>query len=191
MRKGLVGVLTLLFSTGLLAGTAAAQIPAVGNVYLGYTYYNTNLSLNRGNLNGWEGTLEGKIFPYVGIVADLAGHYGTLNFPGVLCSLCAPGTPLPTISASAHVYESLFGPRIGIPIGKFRPFAEFEVGVGHVNTSGYYGSDTSFATAVGGGLDYRLFKPLAWRFQGDYIHTSFFSNGQNNLRLSTGLVLRF
>jgi opacity protein-like surface antigen len=187
----------IIFSALLLAGffseLAAAQVPTSGNVYFGYTYYNTDLSLDRGNLNGWQGTLEGKVFPYVGIVADITGHYGNLNFP-VPPPIQPPGSgggPYPSsVSASAHVYEAMFGPRVGIPIGKFRPFAEFEVGVGHVNTNGF-GSDTSFATALGLGLDYKILRPLAWRFQGDYIHTSFFSNGQNNMRLSTGIVLRF
>jgi len=36
------------------------------------------------------------------------------------------------------------------------------------------GSDTSFATAIGGGVDYRLFRAVAWRFQGDYLQTRFF-----------------
>jgi len=52
-------------------------------------------------------------------------------------------------------------------------------------------SDTSFGTAIGGGLDYKLIKGVAWRFQGDALHTHLFGAGQNNLRLSTGLVLRF
>jgi opacity protein-like surface antigen len=187
MRKSVTVVLTLLL-TGLFATVAAAQVPTAGNVYFGYTYYNTDLSLNRGSLNGWQATLEGKLLPFLGVVADITGHYGSLSFPAA----CPVGVvPCSTsISLNAHVYESMFGPRIGVPIGKFRPFGEFEIGVGHVSTNGA-GSDTSFATAVGGGLDYKIFKPLAWRFQGDYIHTSFFSNGQNNLRLSTGIVLRF
>jgi hypothetical protein len=190
MRQRIILFSTLLCFTGFSGALATAQ--AVGNVYFGYTYYNTDLSLNRGNLNGWQGTLEGKIFPYVGIVADITGHYGNLDFPTPVPvqPVGGGGSYVTSVSTSAHVYESMFGPRVGIPIGKFRPFAEFEVGVGHVNTNGF-GSDTSFATAIGGGLDYKIIRPLAWRFQGDYIHTSFFSNGQNNLRLSTGIVLRF
>lgn len=186
-------VLAALFLAAIFSSVAAAQIPTAGNVYFGYTYYNTDLSLNRGNLNGWQGTLEGRLFPYVGIVADLTGHYGTLSFAVPPCVVPVGGNGggcASNLNASAHVYEVLFGPRVGIPIGKFRPFAEFEVGVGHVNTNGF-GSNTSFATAIGGGLDYKIFRPLAWRFEGDYIHTSFFNNGQNNLRLSTGIVLRF
>jgi hypothetical protein len=191
-RSVFVGAVSFML-VGLLAGIAGAQVPTSGNVYFGYTYYNTDLSLNRGDLNGWQGTLEGKLFPYVGIVADLTGHYGTLNHPIPPCVQPAGsggGTCPTSVNESAHVYEALFGPRVGIPIGKFRPFGEFEIGVGHVNTNGY-GSNTSVATSLGLGLDYKIFKPLAWRFEGNYIHTSFFSFAQNNARLSTGIVLRF
>jgi hypothetical protein len=65
------------------------------------------------------------------------------------------------------------------------------IGAAHVNVNDGGGSDTSFATALGGGIDYKILRPLAWRFQGDYIQTRFFSTTQNNLRLSTGIVLRF
>jgi len=40
-------------------------------------------------------------------------------------------------------------------------------------------------------LDYKFLTILAWRFQGDYIHTDLFDSPQNNLRLSTGIVLHF
>lgn len=181
MRKAVI-VLSVLIS---MSGLALAQVPS-GNFYLGYTYYNTDLSLNRGNLNGFEATLEGKLVPVLGIVADITGHYGSLNFP-TFCSLCTTPT---YESASAHQYEVMFGPRVSIPVGKFRPFAEFEIGVGHVNTNGF-GSDTSYATAVGGGLDYKVFGPLAVRAEGDYVRTRFFSQDQNNFRFSTGVAIRF
>ncbi len=36
------------------------------------------LTIDNGtNLNGWNGSLEGKIFPFVGLVADLSGYYGS------------------------------------------------------------------------------------------------------------------
>src|SRR5208283_1950076 len=178
MRKAVI-ILAMSF---LLMGLAAAQIPTGGNVYFGYTDYNTNLSASRGNLNGWEGSVEGKLFPFVGIVADFTGHYGSQQFSVVVgCPVglgpCSPGSA----SANAHIYEALFGPRFSVPLGKFRPFGEFEIGVGHVNTNGF-GSDTSYATAVGGGVDYRIFRPIAWRVQGDYVRTKFFSQADNSLR---------
>jgi len=49
----------------------------------------------------------------------------------------------------------------------------------------------SIGTSLGGGIDYRLFRPIAWRFEGDYVHTEFFSTGQNDIRLTTGIVFRF
>jgi opacity protein-like surface antigen len=52
-------------------------------------------------------------------------------------------------------------------------------------------SDTSFATAVGGGIDYKIIRPIAVRLQGDYVQTRLFGATQNNVRVSTGIVLRF
>jgi hypothetical protein len=179
-------VLIAAFMT-LCASLATAQVPTSGNVFFGYSYYSTNPSgFDRINTNGWEATLEGKWLPFLGIVADFDGHYGSENF----------GTPpCPTsgcLSGSVNIAEHnfLFGPRVSASVGKFRPFAEFEVGVSHINANAA-GSDNSFATAVGGGLDYRIIRPIAWRFQGDYVHTRFFGTGQGNARISTGIVLRF
>jgi opacity protein-like surface antigen len=184
MRKAVV----VLFSIISLSGLAPAQVPS-GNVYLGYTYYNTDLGVGGGNLNGFEATLEGKLVPVLGIVADITGHYGTLSFPNPAAT-CPVNVTCGPINANAHQYEVMFGPRLSIPAGKFRPFAEFEIGVGHVTTNGF-GSDTSYATAVGGGLDYKIFGPVAWRLEGDYVRTRFFSEGQNNFRFSTGVAVHF
>jgi hypothetical protein len=182
MRKlGLILLGLLLF-----AGLASAQIPTSGNVFFGYSYYNTDLSsLGRSGLNGWTGSLEGKVLPWVGFVADVSGVYGSENIP-ILC----PGPPCPSVSISAHQENALFGPRVSFSVGKFRPFAEALFGAGHINTNGA-GSDTSFATALGGGLEYKIIRPVAWRFEGDYVQTRFFSATQNDVRLSTGIVLRF
>lgn len=89
-----------------------------------------------------------------------------------------------------RIYQALFGPRFSASFGKFHPFAEFEFGVGHVNTN-IPGSQTCFSNAVGAGLDYRIVRPIAWRFQGNVLWTHFFDAYQTNVRLSTGIVLRF
>ena len=181
-KTGFTVVAVLLFAT-----LASAQIPR-GNVFFGYSYYNTDLSSNdRANTNGWEASIEGKVIPWVGIVADFDAHYGSQNF-AIFCPTCALSG---TVNASFTENNYLFGPRVSVSVGKIRPFAEALFGAGHVNVNNGVGSDTSFATALGGGFDYKLIPLLAWRLQGDYVQTRFFSATQNNVRISTGIVLRF
>lgn len=170
------------------AALASAQAPASGNVFFGYSYYNTNLSsIDRANTNGWESSLEGKVVPFLGFVADFDSHYGSQNFP----SCGGNGTDCFPFNASVTEQNFLFGPRVSFSVGRFRPFAEALFGAGHVNVNNGLGSDTSFATAVGGGIDYKIIRPVAWRFQGDYVQTRFFGATQNNVRISTGIVFRF
>lgn len=180
MRRNKLIVVLSFFA---LTSCAAAQVPK-GNIFFGYSYVTADLNVNdRSNLNGWEGSLEGKVLPFVGIVADFSGHYGSNNFPS--------STQIIHVNGSEHNF--MFGPRVSGSIGKFRPFAHALIGAGHVSVTatGFTASDTSLATAIGGGLDYHLVPALAWRFQGDYLQTRFFSNTQNNARLSTGIVLNF
>lgn len=172
----------------LTAGFAAAQVPTSGNIFVGYSYYNANFAQRGTGLNGWQGSVEGKIFPFVGIVGDVSGNYGTVNFTAPGAGLC-PTTGCPT-NIHTHVDNFLFGPRVSVSVGSWRPFAEALFGVGHVSTNGL-GSDNSFATAIGGGLDYKIVRPIAVRVQLDYVHTSLFSSTQNNIRIGTGLVVRF
>jgi opacity protein-like surface antigen len=168
------------------ASLAAAQVPTSGNVFFGYSYLNADLSsLGRSNFNGYNASLEGKIFPWVGLVADFSETYGSENV-----AIPCPGPPCPSDNFTGHEYNMLFGPRVGVSIGKIRPFGEAFFGVGHVSVNNV-GSDTSFATGLGGGLDYRIFRPIAVRFEGDYLQTRFFGSTQNNVRFSTGIVFRF
>ena len=175
-------VAVLLF---LCAGLANAQIPTSGNVFFGYSFENASSSadnLTRPSLHGWEGSLEGKLAPFIGLVTDISGHYGTETFTTTFPS---------TFTVTAHEYEVLFGPRVSVPVGKFTPFGEFMVGVAHISDSGVSETNTSWATALGGGLDYRLVRLVAVRVEGDYVRTNFFSTSQNDIRISTGIVVRF
>ena len=180
----------------LFASLAYAQLP-YGNVFVGFSYERTNstafgpnlvrTTVTSPNLHGWEASVEGKIFPFVGIVGDVSGHYGSQSFTRL-----TPNGPL-NINVTGHEQEYLVGLRLSVPVGKFAPFAEAMVGAAHIQTGGSLPgpSNTSFATALGGGLDYRLFGPIAARIEGDYLRTSFFSSTQNNFRLSLGGVFRF
>ena len=198
MRK----ICATVFSALLLSIIAQAQLPTGGNVFFGYSYsgghaFTGNVTptpfptAGGANMNGWEGSVEGKYLPWIGVVADLDWHYGGHEVtPGCVPPACTSRAPF-RLSASRH--ELLFGPRASVSIGKYTPFAEFLVGFAHQSDSGggISNSDTSFATAIGGGLDYKLIKGLAWRVEGDSTHTSLFGTGRSNLRISTGIVFRF
>ena len=182
MRKAGFVVLALLWFVPL----AVTQTPDKVNIFLGYSYANVNSFAfadgNRLHVHGWEASFEGKVFRWVGFVADVDDRSGTLC-PGPVPS-CAPGNV--TVSQS----DVLFGPRLSVPIGRVRPFVQGLFGFEHVATNDF-GPDKSFATALGGGVDYRLMRHVAWRFEGDYMRTNLFSTRQSNMRLSTGIVARF
>src|SRR5207245_976255 len=109
-------------------------------------YYNTNLSsIDRANTNGWELSVEGKVIPWVGIVADFDSHYGSQNFSSCVGTLI--GTDCFPFNASVTERNFLFGPRVSASVGKLRPFAEALFGGAHVSGNNGIGSDTSFATA--------------------------------------------
>lgn len=161
--------LLILFLT-VLAAAASAQLPTKGNVFFGYSYNHAEVvSNNSVNLNGWNASLEGNFLPWIGIVGDLGATYGD--------------------HVSEHNY--LFGPRASLRVGKYRPFAELLIGAAHINVADGASTDTSFANAIGGGLDYQIWGPVSWRGQLDWIHTRFFSGGQNDVRFSTGIAVHF
>src|SRR5262249_32058438 len=112
-RSRVIAVLLLLGLSCGLVSQAAAQVPK-GNVFFGYSYASADLNSNdRSNLNGWEGSLEGKFLPFIGIVADLNGLYGTNNFPS--------STQIFHVDASE--YNFLFGPRVSFSVARVRRFA--------------------------------------------------------------------
>jgi hypothetical protein len=136
----------------------------------GYTYERFRISPNA-NLNGWEFSGQYKVNSWVGGMADFDGHYGSIG----------------GVSSSVHTF--LFGPQVSFP-ARVSPFAHVLLGGGHLSGGG--ASDTSFSMAIGGGIDAKVGHRFSWRIvQGDYVMTQFFSNTQNNGRLSTGIVFRF
>jgi hypothetical protein len=123
---------------------------------------------------------------WLGLTAEF-GNYGFSRSVGAL-----------TPQGGMQTY--LFGPRLNYrKFDYFVPFAEFLVG-GFRGDGNVTGSKTqnSFALAAGGGVDIVFTRNFAWRFaQIDYLMAN--ASGpflganarQNNLRLGTGLVLRW
>jgi hypothetical protein len=167
----------MLRKLSLLVGLAsltslAAHAQGLGDkveLFGGYSYMRT--ASPSFNLNGWELAGQYKVTDWLGGVGDFDGHYGSPN----------------GFSTSLHTF--LFGPEVSWP-ARVSPFAHVLFGGAHVSSGSF--SDTSFAMAVGGGIDTRLIHGIYWRiFQGDYLPTFFGNSRENNARLSTGIVVRF
>ena len=166
----------------------------------------------KNNFSGWNAELQYNASSWLGAVADMSGNYGT---PISMVS----GTGLPG-APSTQSYSFLFGPVVQPSVGKLRPFVHALFGVNRLSTdasaaNNFFGSaplnvtDTAFAMALGGGVDYKLSKGFALRLgQLDYLYTkhdpvayasSFYGSDalagtadhQNNLRFSAGVVFGF
>lgn len=170
-----------------------AQIPTSGNVFIGYAYSSNIGSGPEHELNGWNGSLEGKLLPWVGIVADLSGLYGR-GEPGVNTNCTSPiGAGCGAFHTHADLHNILFGPRASLPVGRFTPFVHALFGVSHASETAPRSSDsfTAFGKAFGGGLDYRLIHGIGWRFQVDDLQMRWFGTTEDNIRFSTGVVFHF
>jgi opacity protein-like surface antigen len=160
---------------GILLGILfVASIPAVAQdkleVFGGYSYMRFRPSPDF-NLNGWEASAQYKFKDWLGGVADFDGHYGS------------------PFGVSTSVHSFLFGPQVSLP-SRVSPFAHVLLGGAHFSAGGV--GDTAFSMAIGGGMDYEIKQGMSWRIiQGDYLLTRFFSQTQNNGRISTGVVFRF
>src|SRR5438045_988695 len=137
------------------------------------------------NLNGWNLSGQYKFLPFLGVVADFNGTYGTLDGVGT----------------REHTF--LFGPQVSLP-ARVSPFAHALFGVakesqdpipppcpvGPIVCLGFVslGADRSFATAVGGGIDVKLAPFLKLRLvQFDYVRTQLHGATQNQPRVSAGV----
>lgn len=141
------------------------------------------------NLNGWEFSGQYKFLPFLGGTVDFNGTYGKLH------------------GASTREHTYLVGPQVSIPF-KVSPFAHALFGLARESQdtvpaacpitaptcSGFasLGSSTSWASAVGGGLDWHVAPFVSVRaFQLDYIHTHLHGATQNQPRVSAGIVFHF
>lgn len=140
------------------------------------------------NLNGWEFSAQYKLLPFFGGVVDFNGTYGKLDGAGT----------------REHTY--LVGPQISLPL-KVSPFAHALFGVvresqdalpaacpANTTTTCRFslGSDMSWATALGAGIDLDVAPFVAVRLlQIDYVHTRLHGGKQNQPRVAAGIVFHF
>lgn len=142
------------------------------SLYGGYAYVHLDSSPNAASLNGWDVSLTDNFARAVGVTVDLSGTYGTING-----------------ASGVNFHSFLFGPQLRFP-APVSPFVRVLIGGAHVGGGGTSG--TSLAAGFGGGIDIHAAKRVSFRpIQIDYIHSHINNVGQNNIRLSIGLVFHF
>jgi opacity protein-like surface antigen len=192
----LVFSLLILFSA--TASALAQESPRV-EVFGGFSYLRDDWdSDDIRDLRGWNASVNYNLNSILGVKADFSGHYNNRTY----------GFGVPVDIASYEVrekdYTFLFGPQFSYRKNeRIVPFAHVLLGVRRrtISTSLYdigfetindSFSDNAFSTAFGGGLDLKLTKRMAVRLvQADYLLSRFYGRTQNNLRIGTGLVVRF
>jgi Outer membrane protein beta-barrel domain len=161
--------LVFLFSMTAHAQSSEGKFDLFG----GYSYLRLD-STPTTNMNGFDVSGQYKVTDWLGGVADLSGNYRFSS----------------SDTTSASLYTFLVGPQITRTRGRLSPFAHVLVGFAHFGGGGV--TSSSFSVALGGGIDAKLTHSLSWRvIQADYLRTGFVGLSQNNVRASTGIVLRF
>ena len=103
------------------------------------------------------------------------------------------------VDVSGERYIYVAGPRFSVwPTPTMRIFAQALAGGVHAEAEADFGggfhrnaSADAFAAIVGGGVDWRFTRNFYWRIiEADYLHMNF-TNEEDNLRLTTGLVFTF
>jgi opacity protein-like surface antigen len=163
------------------AQTQMAQAPEQGSrlqeweIGGGYTYLRANLRGTGSSfgLNGGTGSVTENLNNWFGGRFEFYAWDGTVG-----------GT---NVTAQLYTYGPVFSYRRP---GKFTAFAHAQFGAIHAS-AGYLGisqSANKFAMTAGGGLDFKVSKRAAIRFQGDYLLTNYLSRREDNVLFATSLV---
>jgi outer membrane protein OmpA-like peptidoglycan-associated protein len=151
-----------------------------------YVNFNPGGGFNSFNNFGGSGSFTWNPSRWIGLTEELGGLSYNRNVNGT--------------NTHGGITTYLLGPRLNLrKFDYFIPYAEFLLGGAHAGPpmTGD-ASQSAFALAAGGGVDIALTRNIVWRFaEIDYLMTNFSGSSlggnarQDNLRLGTGIVLRF
>jgi hypothetical protein len=174
MRK-FIGFALLLCTFSLAAFAQEMGATPKAEIFGGYQYTRFDGGVNA---NGWDTAVTGNLNHWFGIAADFSGAYKSQN------------------GVSFNNYTYTFGPVVSYRHNEtFTPFAHFLAGGFRASAAfgSLSGSDNGFAMMFGGGVDVKATRRVAVRaIQFDWL--SLHANGSsdnNNMRISTGLLLRY
>jgi hypothetical protein len=156
-------------------------------LHLGNASINGQTASGSQSFNGWNAAAQANLSRHFGLEGDFGGAYATIS------------------GISTHVYTYTGGPVVFGNFGGIKPFVHALFGGIKLSASqsSVTVSQTGYTTIVGAGVDARIKRPFAWRVaQVDWLYYHFGSSviagvsvptisSSSNVRISTGLVLRF
>lgn len=195
MRKLLTLFSVLLLLTIISAPKAYSQVELFGGYsHLGLKGAPSGIGSSS---NGWAGGAYLHLLGPWGVEADYSNHYGVS--PPSLAPLDGSRYYVPGVT-------KLYGPRFTLALPRIHPFVHALFGTVHgaaavaipnrpCTSQGCPAraeSESAFGMAFGGGLNVRATRHVWLRLvQIDYLRAQFTNNGQNDMRISAGLVFRF
>lgn len=174
--KKIVVLFSLLF---LVSICLQAQDYPKAEIFGGYQYQHLGGDFTGVNTNGWNASLTGNFNKTFGVTGDFGGSYKTIS------------------GVSGSMYTYTFGPVVSLNHeGVVNPFVHALFGGSHFSLSipGVgSGGTNGFTMMFGGGVDAKVAPAFAIRVaQVDWVYYRFSGTSESsNVRLSTGLVLRF
>lgn len=162
-----------------IATAQGQEITPRFEAFAGFSYLRLDADLrNDRDLNGFNTSFTYNFNRILGATGEFGANYGNASIS----------------RAKADQFFFLFGPKFAYRgNSRVTPFAHVLPGVVRQNLN-FGATDTSttqFALATGGGIDFNVTERISVRgAQADYIMTRL-GGIQNNLRVSTGFVLKF
>jgi opacity protein-like surface antigen len=156
----------------------------------GFDDPNQNFIQQREGFNGVEAFVKGNVSRYVGLKGSYSFHRKSFDING--------GTPATTFDVDADLHQFLGGVEFkdNAKETKVKPFAHLLAGVGHARAdvegiTDFNESETGFAAAVGGGVDFRISDRVDFRaIQFDYNPVRSGGETSNNFRIGIGIIFR-
>jgi hypothetical protein len=168
------------------------EAPTRYQIYGGYSFLSNSLNGVPGSEQGLNGFDVATGFPawrHLRFKIDFSAYRGT------------------NLGAPQHPYYIMGGGQYDFHLGRETAFVEGLMGTGGANktwaANGAQGQTASFAAVVGGGLDTRIKRQIAFRVAGDFQYSYFALNGKYNHpyriaglpssfgRISSGIVWQF
>lgn len=196
----------LFFATIMIACAASFSFAQGGDdynkydIYAGFSHNRVDFSEATGNhegFNGFEVSAKGNVSRFVGLKADYSFHRKSFGIDNSQSFI------------DANLHNILGGVELkdNSTSTKVKPFAHALAGIAHATvnfdpvvcaqvvggpcTIGFDTSETGFAAALGGGIDFRISKRVDLRaIQFDYNPSRLGGETQHNYRIGIGILFR-